>query len=120
MAGETACPTANHCIKRGGAGGFTCRSNGHSQRQSRPLRAPSPYTGRRNCLCKASTSNKRDGYYVAGTRTSLTSLDSVVYAFNPGTSPERILGGVPAPRQSVQGLRRDRFLPRSQGGDRQV
>ena len=43
--------------------------------------------------CTASTSNSATGgYYVAGTRIS---LDSVVYAFNRGDSPERILEEFP-------------------------
>lgn len=36
---------------------------------------------------------RNGGYYVAGTRVS---LDSVVYAFNRGESPEQILEGYPA------------------------
>ena len=65
---------------------------------------------------------RNGGYYVHGTRIS---LDSVVYAFNQGDWPERILarahpGKISAPGQAFQSLRRDRFLPGPSSRDRRL
>ena len=54
---------------------------------------------------------QRDGgYYVAGTRIS---LDSVVYSFNEGNSPEAIQQDFPLLKRPD--LRRDRLLPGPSG-----